>query len=149
MNLWGHRFSLNANQKFEGFLPYPLIIYQGRNTSNFWLVFWEKLWPHKLILNLTDLYIVIKCCYLGTLTKKFPRLMWLFFFSGKHDLWRAQTCWTHGRHRDSLFDFLRFCPKPQWECLQVCINQLCKSYNVQHAHYGSTGYGVSSPGIQN
>ena len=25
MNLWGHRFSQNANQKFEGFLPYFLI----------------------------------------------------------------------------------------------------------------------------
>ena len=106
------------------------------------LIFWS-IWRHQNdISKLTDLYIVIKCYFLGILRKKYLRLMWLFFFSGKHDLWRAQTCWTHGRHRDSLFDFLRFCPKPQWECLQVCINQLCKSYNVQYAHYGNTGYGV-------
>ena len=56
MNLWGHYFSQNANQKFEGFLPYPLINFQGRNLGNFWLAFWEKRWPHKFILNLTDLY---------------------------------------------------------------------------------------------
>ena len=31
MNLRGHRFSQNANQKFWGFLPYPLINFQGRN----------------------------------------------------------------------------------------------------------------------
>ena len=36
---------------------YPLINFQGRNPSNLWLAFWEKRWPHKLILNLTDLYI--------------------------------------------------------------------------------------------
>ena len=52
MNLWAHSFSQNANQKFEGFL----INFQGRNPSNFWLAFWEKWWPHKFILNLTDLY---------------------------------------------------------------------------------------------
>ena len=28
---------------------------EGRNPSNFWFAFWEKRWPHKLILNLTDL----------------------------------------------------------------------------------------------
>ena len=38
------------------FLPYLLIIFQGRNPSNFWLAFWDKRWPHKFILNLTDLY---------------------------------------------------------------------------------------------
>ena len=39
MNLWGHRFSQNANQKLPGFLPYPLINFQGRNLGNFWLAF--------------------------------------------------------------------------------------------------------------
>ena len=58
MNLWGHRFSQNASQKFEGFLPYPLIKFQGRNLASFWLAFWEKWWPHQFILNLIDLYIL-------------------------------------------------------------------------------------------
>ena len=31
--------------------------FQGRNFCNFWLGFWEKRWPHKFILNLTDLYL--------------------------------------------------------------------------------------------
>ena len=44
-------------EKFEGFLPYPLINFQGRNSSKFWLPFWEKRWPHKFILNLTELYV--------------------------------------------------------------------------------------------
>ena len=55
MNLWGHRFSQNANQKFEGFLPYPLINFQGRNPSTFWLVFLEKQRPYRFILNLSNL----------------------------------------------------------------------------------------------
>ena len=63
MNLWGHRFSQNANQKFEGFLLYPLINFQSRNPSNFWLAFWEKWWPNKFILNLTDLYKVLPNFY--------------------------------------------------------------------------------------
>ena len=29
--------------------------FQGRNLRNFWWAFWEKRWPHKFILNLTDL----------------------------------------------------------------------------------------------
>ena len=33
----------------------PLINFQGRNPGNFWLVFWEKHWPHKFILHLIDL----------------------------------------------------------------------------------------------
>ena len=36
MNLWGHRFSQNASQKFEGFLPYPLINFQSRNCFHSW-----------------------------------------------------------------------------------------------------------------
>ena len=44
MNLWGHRFSQNANQKL---LPYPLINFQGRNPSNFLLALWEKRWPYE------------------------------------------------------------------------------------------------------
>ena len=47
MNLWGHRFSQNPNQKLQRFLPYPLINFQGR--------FRDKRWPHKIILNSTDL----------------------------------------------------------------------------------------------
>ena len=58
MNLWGHCFSKNANQKLPRCLPYPLINFQGRNLGNFWLAFSEKQWPHKFILNLTDLYPV-------------------------------------------------------------------------------------------
>ena len=45
MNSRGHHFSQNANQKFEEFLPYPLINFQGKNPSNFWLAFFEKRWP--------------------------------------------------------------------------------------------------------
>ena len=45
--------------KFLRFLPYPLINFKGRNPSNFWLAFWEKRCPHKFILNLTDLYILL------------------------------------------------------------------------------------------
>ena len=44
-----------ANQKLPGFLPYSLIYFQDRNSGNFWLAFWHKQWPHKFILNLTDL----------------------------------------------------------------------------------------------
>ena len=36
-------------------LKLPLINFQGRNPSNFWLAFWEKRWPLRFILNLTDL----------------------------------------------------------------------------------------------
>ena len=32
-----------------------LFVWQGRNSCNFWFVFWEKRWSHKFILNLTDL----------------------------------------------------------------------------------------------
>ena len=54
MNLWGHHFFQNANQKLQRFLPYPLITFQGRNLCNFWLASWKKQWPHEFILNLTD-----------------------------------------------------------------------------------------------
>ena len=37
-------------------MPHPRIKFQGRNLGNFWLAFWAKWWPHKFILNLTDLY---------------------------------------------------------------------------------------------
>ena len=59
MNWWGHRLSKNPNQKLQRFLPYPLINFQGRNLCNFWLGFWEKWWPHKLIQNWSDLYIIL------------------------------------------------------------------------------------------
>ena len=36
-----------------------LINFQGRNLCDFWLGFWKKWWPHKFILNLTDLYQVL------------------------------------------------------------------------------------------
>ena len=35
MNLWGHRFSQNANQKISRFLSYPLISFQNRNLEIF------------------------------------------------------------------------------------------------------------------
>ena len=77
MNLWGHRFSQNTNQKLTIFLPYPLINFQGRNLGNFWLAFWGKRWPNKFILNLIDLYWIqwvkfmysekaTKCCKMST-----------------------------------------------------------------------------------
>ena len=81
MNLWGYRFSQNANQNFSRFLHYQtnkdrstslflwffvkcrqffwlpsLFVWYGRNLEKFWLAFWEKRWPHTFILNLTDLY---------------------------------------------------------------------------------------------
>ena len=36
-----------------------LIYFQGRNPRNFWFAFWEKRWPHKFILNLTDLQLFL------------------------------------------------------------------------------------------
>ena len=39
MNWWGHRFSKNANQKFEGFMPWKFIRGQSKKPLNFWLVF--------------------------------------------------------------------------------------------------------------
>ena len=42
MNIWGHRFFQNPNQKLQRFLPYPLVNFQGRNLCNFWLGFWKK-----------------------------------------------------------------------------------------------------------
>jgi hypothetical protein len=74
-------FLQNANQKLQGFLPYhtnkyrstffgdffwsvgrffwlrSLLVWKSRNPCNFRFAFWEKRWPHKFILNLTDLYI--------------------------------------------------------------------------------------------
>ena len=54
LNLWGHCFFQNPNQKLQRFLPYPVINFQGRNLCNLWLGFRKKWWPHKFILNLTD-----------------------------------------------------------------------------------------------
>ena len=51
MNLWGHPFSQNANMNTAWFLPYPVINFQGRNSSNFWLAFWEKRWAHKVLMT--------------------------------------------------------------------------------------------------
>ena len=44
MNLWGHRFSQNANQKFEGFLPCPLINFKGRNLAKFLTTVCDNVW---------------------------------------------------------------------------------------------------------
>ena len=49
-------FLPNASQKLQGFLPYHLINFQGRNPWNFWLTVWEKRLTHKFIQNFTDLY---------------------------------------------------------------------------------------------
>ena len=50
MNLWGHRFSLNTNQKLQGFLPYQPNKDHSQKTTythqKFWFAFWEKRWPH-------------------------------------------------------------------------------------------------------
>ena len=37
-----------------------LCLFLGRNPSNFWFTFWNKLFSHKFILNLTDLYLTAK-----------------------------------------------------------------------------------------
>ena len=50
-------FFQNPNKKLQRFLPYHQINFQNRNLCIFWLGFWKKWWPHKVILNLTDLYI--------------------------------------------------------------------------------------------
>ena len=60
MNLWGHSFFQNANQKLSRFLSYQiffwwffgecrqsfclwsLFVWQGRNLEKFWLAFWVK-----------------------------------------------------------------------------------------------------------
>ena len=44
-----------------------LSLWYGRNLCNFWCGFWEKWWPHKFILNLTDLYKA----------PKMPSLIWI------------------------------------------------------------------------
>ena len=56
MNLWGHRFFQNPNQKLQRFLPWKFIRRYGKNLCNFWLGFLGKRWPCIFILNLTDLY---------------------------------------------------------------------------------------------
>ena len=46
-----------ATKDFQDFCcSWKFIIGKGRNPGNFWLAFWAKWWPHKFILNLTDLY---------------------------------------------------------------------------------------------
>ena len=60
--MYYHVFSTKADQegvsiqKKKNLFPekLPLKNFQGRNPSNFWLVFCEKRRPHKYILNLTD-----------------------------------------------------------------------------------------------
>ena len=34
-----------------------LVCMVGQKFLQFWFAFWEKRWPHKFILNLTDLYL--------------------------------------------------------------------------------------------
>ena len=41
-NLWGHRFSQNANQKLPRFLTWKFTRGQVRSLGKFWLAFWEK-----------------------------------------------------------------------------------------------------------
>ena len=53
MNLWGHRFFQNPNQKLQRFLPYLLINFECKYLCNFWLGYWKNQWSHKFILNLT------------------------------------------------------------------------------------------------
>ena len=47
-------FPKTPTQNFSDFCPGTLL--EGRAEILFWLVFWDKLWPYKFILNLTDLY---------------------------------------------------------------------------------------------
>ena len=42
-------------KNYRDFRPTFLINFQGRNLCNFWLGFWKKRCPHKLILKLTDI----------------------------------------------------------------------------------------------
>ena len=117
MNLWGHRFSQNANQKLSRFLPYPLINFHGRNFGNFWLAFWEKRWPHKFILNLTDLCLVgqknlvcpisygqIKCFCPSRLLSK----VWKYFLLLKSQsyIFSAKYVWSRNSWKCLAYFFL-------------------------------------------
>ena len=55
MNSWGHRFSQNGNQKFEGFLPYLLI--------NFQCIHFEFKWPLGTRLFLTLVFGKVDLSY--------------------------------------------------------------------------------------
>ena len=44
---------LTITKKSPKYLLWSLFVWY---PYNFWLAFWAKWWPHKLILNLTDLY---------------------------------------------------------------------------------------------
>ena len=47
-----------SQPKIIEILPCLLTNFQCRSLCNFWLGIWKKRWPHKFILNLTDLYII-------------------------------------------------------------------------------------------
>ena len=38
MNLWGHHFSQNANQKLQGFLPYQANKDRSTFLGDFWVI---------------------------------------------------------------------------------------------------------------
>ena len=46
---------LQKEQRLSFCINLEVVNFQGRNLWNFWLEFWDKRWPHKFILNLTDL----------------------------------------------------------------------------------------------
>ena len=51
---WIHEVIISP--KMLRILPWKFIRGSGRNLKNFRLAFWEKRWPHKFILNLTDIH---------------------------------------------------------------------------------------------
>ena len=117
MNLWSHHFFQNPNQKLQRFLLSLLINFQGRNLCNFWLGFWKKRWPHKFILNSTDLYnksfvfdthffvfvIRIKLFLMSLLTMAFK----------KSFLYKTYSLWTFSK---ILFFYLQGTKK----CCSLC-----------------------------
>ena len=82
---WIFKVTVSPRIRTKNFCPH----YTGQKSWNFLFVFWEKRWLHKLILKLTDLYIVqnitltyfilrklVKCQLFHELTGFFPRCMY-------------------------------------------------------------------------
>ena len=129
MNLWGHRFSQNPNQKLQRVLPYPLINFQGRSLYNFWLGFWKKRWPHKFILNLTDLYLE----WYSLKSSKVQGESWCHMVS----FWNAHHSWMiNSRDWEGLWNVIFFAAwykinvhNSRQSCWKSCKSPLISSLN--------------------
>ena len=58
---WIHEVIVSPKKPTKNYKDFcPGILLEGRAESGiFWLIFWEKRWPHKFILNLTDFRLPI------------------------------------------------------------------------------------------